>query len=174
MDPILTQIRRLKNENITKEKKSEKLDQLLAEIVQLVGDHIKQKKGPTPSPTKAPLFNGGVSDTSWQRQRNGPSLHGQSTGHKMPLCFLTNNRLSEHPKGSAQNKCGNILGCLIYLLCMTVFIILLFGPLIWWIVDFVRILAGTFPDGNGQDLIPFWNLHHEYIFQLHTYSQLSN
>ena len=58
-------------------------------------------------------------------------------------------------KYSAQNKCGNILGCLIYLLCMTVFIILFFGPLIWWIVDFVRILAGTFPDGNGQDLIPF-------------------
>ena len=42
-------------------------------------------------------------------------------------------------------------GCIICLFM----IILILGPFVWWIVDFASILAETFPDGNGQDLIPF-------------------
>ena len=29
------------------------------------------------------------------------------------------------------------------------------GFLIWWIVDWIRILCDTFPDGNGHELKPW-------------------
>ena len=49
------------------------------------------------------------------------------------------------------STCVTILGCCICCIC----VILILGPGVWWIADFARILAGTFPDGNSQDLFPF-------------------
>ena len=47
--------------------------------------------------------------------------------------------------------CGSNISCI----CVTIFNIYILGPFVWWIVDLARILAGTFRDGNGQDLLPF-------------------